>query len=377
MIEVDVRRRRGSFQLHAEFSTGNGRLTALFGRSGAGKTTLINLLAGLDRPDEGRIVVDGVTLYDSISRTNLPPEKRRLGYVFQDGRLFPHMSVRRNLMFGHNGAPDRQEIDSVVRMLELDPLLGRRPKTLSGGEKQRVAIGRALLSRPRLLLMDEPLASLDAGHKAEILEYIERLRDESGVPIVYVSHASEEVVRLADTLVLLSEGKVAAVGPLESLMSRLDLRPLTGRYEAGAVVSAVVDAEQRDAGLTQLSFPGGTLRVPKLDIGAGQELRLRLRARDVALALSPPSNVSILNVFPGVVQEIGEEDGPQVDVLVDIGCPIWARITQHARRQLDIKQGKPVYALIKAVSFDRRSLGYGASQRSDETTPQRSGMDRE
>ena len=368
MIEVDVRRRRGSFQLHAEFSTGNGRLTALFGRSGAGKTTLINLLAGLDRPDEGRIVVDGVTLYDSISRTNLPPEQRRLGYVFQDGRLFPHMSVRRNLMFGHNGAPDRQEIESVVRMLELDPLLGRRPKTLSGGEKQRVAIGRALLSRPRLLLMDEPLASLDAGHKAEILEYIERLRDESGVPIVYVSHASEEVVRLADTLVLLSEGKVAAVGPLESLMSRLDLRPLTGRYEAGAVVSAVVDAEQRDADLTQLSFAGGTLRVPKLDIGAGQELRLRLRARDVALALSPPSNLSILNVFPGVVQEIGEEDGPQVDVLVDIGCPIWARITQHARRQLDIKQGKPVYALIKAVSFDRRSLGYGAGHRDNGAT---------
>ncbi|MCG8543181.1 MAG: molybdenum ABC transporter ATP-binding protein [Alphaproteobacteria bacterium] len=377
MIEVDVRQRRGSFQLDAEFSTGDGRLTALFGRSGAGKTTLINLLAGLDRPDEGRIAVDGVTLFDSKSGTNLPPEQRRLGYVFQDGRLFPHMTVRRNLLFGHNGAPDRQEIHSVVRLLELNPLLQRRPKTLSGGEKQRVAIGRALLSRPRLLLMDEPLASLDAGHKAEILDYIERLRDESGVPIVYVSHASEEVVRLADTLVLLSEGKVAAVGPLESLMSRLDLRPLTGRYEAGAVVSAIVAEEQRDADLTMLSFAGGALRVPKLDIAPGQELRLRLRARDVALALSPPTDVSILNVFPGVVQEIGEEDGPQVDVLIDIGCPIWARITQHARRQLDIKQGKPVYALIKGVSFDRRSLGYGGPPRTDDAVPQRSGMDRD
>ena len=376
MMEVDVRRRRGNFRLDATFSTGDGRITALFGRSGAGKTTLINLLAGLDNPDEGRIVVDGVTLFDSKADVAIPPQQRRLGYVFQDGRLFPHMSVRRNLLFGHRGAPDEREIDTVVRLLELDPLLQRRPRTLSGGEKQRAAIGRALLSRPRLLLMDEPLASLDAGHKAEILDYIERLRDEAGVPIVYVSHASEEVVRLADTLVLLSDGEVAAVGPIESLMSRLDLRPLTGRYEAGAVISATVAEAQNAEDLTLLSFAGGQLRVPKLDIEPGQELRLRIRARDVSLALSAPTDISILNVFPGTVMEVGEEDGPQVDVLIDIGCPIWARITRHALRHLDIASGKRVYTLIKGVSFDRRSVGYVQATRSDDGVAHRSALDR-
>lgn len=363
MIEIDVTRQRGAFTLQARFEAASEGVIALFGRSGAGKTTLINLIAGLERPDAGRIVLDGRVLYDSEAGAIVPPERRRLGYVFQDGRLFPHLSVRRNLAYGRHGNPDGAAFDRIVDLLELRPLLGRKPGTLSGGEKQRVAIGRALLSQPDALLMDEPLASLDAGRKAEILDYIERLRAETHLPIVYVSHASDEIVRLADTLVLLSDGKVAAVGPIEDLMSRLNLRPLTGRYEAGAVIPATVAGVQDEVGLTKLDFPGGVLRVSGSDLPAGRQLRVRVRARDVSLSLSPPNDISILNVLPGTVQEIGDEPEPQVDVLIDIGCPIWARITRHARDRLGIEPGARVYALIKASAFDRRNLGYSGGPR--------------
>ncbi|MDH3702848.1 MAG: molybdenum ABC transporter ATP-binding protein [Alphaproteobacteria bacterium] len=377
MIEVDVRRRHGAFTLDAQFAanamdTGDrGGVTVLFGRSGAGKTSLVNLLAGLDRPDSGRIVIGGAVLFDSETGVDLPPEQRRLGYVFQDGRLFPHLSVLRNLTYGMKrtagGGP--VTLETAIDLLDLGALLDRRPATLSGGEKQRVAIGRALLANPRLLLMDEPLASLDAARKNEILPFIEQLRDETGIPIVYVSHALDEVIRLADTLVLLSDGKVVAVGGVEDLMSRLDLRPLTGRYEAGAVIAATVRSHDEAGGLTLLDFAGGTMRVPYTDLPLGKEFRVRVRARDVSLALTEPTDISILNVFPGTVREIGGEPGPQVDVLIDIGCPLWARITRHALDKLAIAPGKPVHALVKAVAFDRHSLGHGAGRfrPSDET----------
>ncbi len=369
MIEVDVRRRHGAFTLDAQFTTDtgdHGGVTVLFGRSGAGKTSLVNLLAGLDRPDAGRIVIGGAVLFDSETGVDLPPEHRRLGYVFQDGRLFPHLSVLRNLTYGMkrhgNDGDGPVPLETAIDLLDLGALLDRRPATLSGGEKQRVAIGRALLAYPRLLLMDEPLASLDAARKNEILPFIEQLRDETGIPIVYVSHALDEVIRLADTLVLLSDGKVAAVGGVEDLMSRLDLRPLTGRYEAGAVIAATVRSHEEADGLTVLEFAGGTMRVPYTDLPLGKKLRVRVRARDVSLALAEPRDISILNVFPGTVREIGGEPGPQVDVLIDIGCPLWARITRHALDKLSIKPGKPVHALVKAVAFDRHSLGHGAER---------------
>lgn len=363
MIEVDVQFRRETFSLNAAFSADSEGVIAIFGRSGSGKTTLINLLAGLERPNGGRISVDGAVLFDSDAGIDMPPEQRRLGYVFQDGRLFPHMTVHRNLVYGRRGALSDAEFETIVKLLDLAPLLDRRPGTLSGGEKQRVAIGRALLAQPQLLLMDEPLASLDAGRKAEILTYIERLREEVRLPIVYVSHSSDEIVRLADTLVLLSDGAVAAVGPLEDLMSRLDLRPLTGRYEAGAVIPTIVARTQPETQLTELKFPGGTFLVPATDLPTGHELRVRVRARDVALALAPPDGISTLNILRGTVTEIGDGSGPLVDVLVDIGCPIWARISRHALASLKIDVGNEIYALIKAVSFDRRSLGYGAADR--------------
>lgn len=372
MIEVDVVRRRGNFRLQVAFKSPPGGITALFGRSGAGKTTLINMLAGLERPDEGHIAVENAVLFDSGAGIDVPPEKRRLGYVFQEGRLFPHMSVRRNLAYGMKRDRKAADFDQVVKLLDIGRLLDRGPGDLSGGEKQRVAIGRALLASPRLLLMDEPLAALDMPRKAEILPFIERLRDELSIPIVYVSHAMEEIVRLADTLVIMSDGEVAAVGTVEELMSRLDLRPLTGRYEAGAVLTVTVEEHHTAQAVTRLSCDGLTLLVPWFDVPVGHELRIRIRARDVSLALTAPSDISILNVFPGRVVEISDRKDGQIDVIVDVGTRLWARITRIAQERLALEPGKQVHALVKAVAIDRQSLGRrktGTNFREDGAAP--------
>ncbi|HXQ50954.1 MAG TPA: molybdenum ABC transporter ATP-binding protein [Stellaceae bacterium] len=359
MIEVAVEKRLGSFVLDAKFRSEETGIIALYGRSGAGKTSLVNALAGLLQPDRGRIVVDGEVLFDSAKAINLPTERRRLGYVFQDGLLFPHYSVRGNLLYGHRDGG--VGFDAVVALLGLEPLLERRPGALSGGEKQRVALGRALLAGPRLLLMDEPLAALDASRKAEILPFIERLRDELHIPIVYVTHAMEEIVRLADMLVLMSEGRVAAVGTVEDLTSRLDLRPLTGRFEGGAVIRTEVAGQDAEYGLTRLAFPGGRLNVAQLDLPLGAKVRVRVRARDVVLALEPPVSLSIRNSFPARVVEIAPAYGPAVDLRLDVGAPgqpvmLWARITQRALKELGLAVGSQVHALVKTVALDRSSF---------------------
>jgi molybdate transport system ATP-binding protein len=364
VIEVDVEKRVGAFQLAASFSAPDIGITALFGRSGAGKTMLVNTLAGLMRPDRGRIVLHGDVLFSTEHHIDLPPERRHLGYVFQEGRLFPHYSVRGNLTYGMPRGSGRPAIgfDAVVALLGLDKLLDRRPGHLSGGEKQRVAIGRALLAQPRLLLMDEPLASLDAPRKAEIMPFVERLRDQLRIPIIYVTHAMEEIVRLADTLVLLSEGRVAAVGTVEDLTSRLDLRPLTGRYEAGAVIRATVAGHDATYGLSELAFPGGRLRVAHVALPLGTPVRARIRARDVALATTRPIGISIRNIFAGRIVEIANDRGSLVDVRLDIGTPdhpvpLWSRITVRAARELDLAVGREVHALLKTVALDRSSYG--------------------
>jgi molybdate transport system ATP-binding protein len=246
----------------------------------------------------------------------------------------------------------------VVALLGIEPLLARRPHDLSGGEKQRVALGRALLANPRLMLMDEPLASLDQPRKDEILPFIERLRDELAIPIVYVSHAMDEIVRLADTLVLVSDGTAVAVGPVGELTSRLDLRPLTGRYEAGAVLEARVREHDKVFGLSRLAFSGGQLTVPHVALPLGTPLRVRIRARDVALALSPPRDTSILNIVEARVEDMARDEGPMVDVLLDAGgATLWARITARSSEALKLAPGARVYALVKAVALDRHSLG--------------------
>jgi molybdate transport system ATP-binding protein len=358
-LAIDIRHRLGTFAIDARFEAGSG-LIALFGRSGAGKTSIINIIAGLIRPEQAKVSVDGVVLVDTARGVFVPRHRRRIGYVFQEGRLFPHLTVRQNLLYGRWFAPqaDRHgDLDRVVDLLGLGGLLDRRPGRLSGGEKQRVAIGRALLADPRLLLMDEPLASLDEGRKAEILPYIERLRDQSRVPIVYVSHSVAEVARLASTVVLLSEGKVAAVGPTSVIMQRLDLFPLTGRAEAGAVVEATVERHDEAFGLTELRSQAGLWKLSRLDAPVGTRLRLRVRARDVMLAKSAPVDLSALNVLPGIVADIAGDGGPIVDIRLDCsGEALLARLTRYSVARLGLAPGAPVFALVKSVALDRRSL---------------------
>ena len=367
MLEVDLHKRLGDFSLDVAFEMEDRGITALFGRSGAGKTTLVNMMAGLLKPDSGRLHIGGQTMFDSTERVNVKPERRRVGYVFQEGRLFPHLSVKANLYYGRRFAPKGERyVDAaqIIDLLGLAGFLARRPATLSGGEKQRVAIGRALLSEPRLLLMDEPLAALDAARKSEIMGHIERLRDVLGVPIIYVSHALEEVTRLADHMVLLADGAVVATGSAVDIMSRPDLSPHTGRPEAGALIETKV-AGHDEFGLTELAFPGGVLRVSGLDLAIGTQVRARIRARDVVIATARPSDLSILNVFAGRVAEMHPSGAAAMDLQLNIGVKLWARITARSAHDLGLAPGREVYALVKSVAIDRHSLGLAQPPKRD------------
>jgi molybdate transport system ATP-binding protein len=361
MLEVDIEHRLGAFELDIHFCSGRG-LTALFGRSGAGKTSVVNAIAGLVRPDRGRIVVDGVVLLDTERGIRAPAHRRRVGYVFQESRLFPHLTVRQNLLFGRwfaRGFAPAAPLDDVVDLLGIGTLLDRRPGRLSGGEKQRIAIGRALLAGPRLLLMDEPLASLDARRKDEILPYIERLRDQASVPIVYVSHAVAEVTRLASTIVLISDGRVRAVGPLQEVMGRAELYPMTGRFEAGAVLAVRVAAHDARWGLTELAGAFGKLTVPRLPAPVGAALRVRIRARDVIIAATPPTGISALNVLAGRVEAVVPIEEAALEVQLRLGDErLLARVTRRSGATLGLVPGREVFALIKTVAIDRRSLGH-------------------
>jgi molybdate transport system ATP-binding protein len=357
-VEVAARTKLGDFALDAAFAS-EGRTTALFGRSGSGKTSLVNVIAGLLRPAEGRVAVDGTVLFDSEAGINVPAHRRRIGYVFQEARLFPHLTVRNNLLYGRWFAPEESRhasLDDVVELLGLEDLLERGTAQLSGGEKQRVAIGRALLCSPRLLLMDEPLASLDDTRKGEVMPFLERLRDHARVPIVYVSHSVPEVVRLATTLVLMSEGRVAASGPTADVMGRIDLFPVTGPVEAGAVIHGTVEAHDTTADLTLVTSRAGLLRVPGLDLAPGTQIRMRVRARDVMIAIKAPEGLSALNVLPGRVVEVGPLQGPVVDIALDCGGErLLAELTRHSVEALQLRPGREVFALIKSVTFDQVS----------------------
>lgn len=357
-LEVTAKTKLGDFALDAAFAS-EGRTTALFGRSGSGKTSLINIIAGLLRPAEGRVAVDGAVLLDSEAGINVPAHRRRIGYVFQEGRLFPHLTVRSNLLYGRWFAPEESRhvsLDEVVELLGLEDLLERGTAQLSGGEKQRVAIGRALLCSPRLLLMDEPLASLDDARKGEVMPFLERLRDHARVPIVYVSHSVPEVVRLATTLVLMSEGRVVASGPTAKVLGRIELFPITGPVEAGAVIDGTVETHDAATDLTHVISRAGLLRVPGLDLVRGTHIRMRVRARDVMIAVKAPEGLSALNVLPGRVVEVGPLQGPVVDIALDCGGErLLAELTRYSVEALQLTPGREVFALIKSVTFDEVS----------------------
>lgn len=358
MLEVAIRQSFGAFTLDLAFRAGAG-VTALFGPSGSGKTTVINAVAGLSAPTAGRIVADGAVLYDSARGLNLPARLRRVGYVFQEPRLFPHLSVRQNLDYGARFAPTDAtgpEFGRVVEMLGIGALLTRRPGALSGGEKARVSIGRALLSKPRLLLLDEPLAALDPARRDEIVPFLERLRD-AGLPVLYVSHSVAEVARLASTIVLLEKGQLRAVGPAADLLANPTLAPLFGGAEAGTVLPARV-AEQAADGLFRLDTPAGAVWVSEAPGGPGTAVRLRVHASDVILSRERPEGLSALNILPGVVAQIEPEAGGRAYVQLRLGEGVLlARLTQRSVSALGLAPGVTCHAILKSVAVSRDDLG--------------------
>ena len=345
------------FTLEVNFTAPPG-LTALFGKSGSGKTSVINAVAGLLHPDQGRITADNTTLLDTRAAITLPPHRRRLGYVFQDAHLFPHLTVRQNLAYGRWFAPKTNGpgFDDIITLLGLNALLNRRPTALSGGEKSRVAIGRALLSNPALLLMDEPFAALDETRKAELLPYIETLRDQTQIPILYVSHALAEVARLATTIVVLDQGRTLRAGPAADLLADPDLAASLGIRAAGAVLTATVTAQNSD-GLTQLHTHGGPIWLPKIAAAPGTKLRIRIAAQDVILARQRPEGLSALNILQATITEIRlSEDG----ALIQIGLGpehLLARITRRSAEALALCPGQTVFAIVKSVAAAQTDVG--------------------
>ena len=359
-LHLDVRLGFPGFALAVQETLCLSGVTALFGPSGSGKTSLLRIIAGLETGAAGRIAFGQEEWLNTEKRVVAPPYQRAVGYVFQDARLFGHRSVAGNLAFAakRSRAPVALQ-DEVTAALDLGPLLHRRPSGLSGGERQRVALGRALLTQPRLLLLDEPLAALDQRRKADILPYLQTISRRFALPTIYVSHAIDEVALLADQMAVMDEGRIIAKGPTAQMMERLDLQPLTGKFEAGVLLEARVVAHDHQYFLTRMDLNGQTLTMPMLDhLTVGDLVRVRIRARDVALATQKPEGLSIRNVLSGHIAEIAEEAGSAfAEVLVDAGgARLRARITRQAAVELKLAQGKPVFALIKSVSFDRRGL---------------------
>ena len=379
-LAIDIRLSRNDFSLRFDAALQLEGITAVFGPSGAGKTTLLRVVAGLEKGAVGRVALGGDLWQDTDRRVMVPAHARHLGYVFQDGRLFPHLSVEGNLLFaaersrrqsrsGHAGqggrggrgrevgvrAASERSISSVVQALDLKDLLGRKPDTLSGGEIQRVAMGRALLTAPRVMLLDEPLSALDVRRKAEIIPYVERLAGDFGVPVLYVTHNVDEVARLASSMVLLADGRMAAMGGVAEILERVELWPITGRLEAGSLLEAIAGVT-RD-GMTSLDMGGETLRVPALGVGAGTPVHLRVQAREVAIARERPERLSIRNVLPAKLVSIEFTESPFVELLLDVhGQHLRSRVTREAVVDLGLREGQAVFALIKSVVFEGRLL---------------------
>lgn len=361
-IDVALALHRPGFALHVQATLPAQGITALFGPSGCGKTTLLRALAGLERA-EGRVAIAGTVWQDDTTRTFVPPHQRSIGYVIQEAALFPHLNVRANLAYGLRriAASARHiPLQQAVNLLGIGRLLERMPAGLSGGERQRVAIARALVTSPRLLLMDEPLAALDAARKAEILPYLERLHAELGMPIVYVTHALDEVARLADHLVLMAEGRVLAQGALYDLMARADL-PIGGAEDAGAVLPAVVADHDEPYQLSRLALAHGTsLWIGQVVQPVGTAVRVRVLARDVSVVRQPPAQTSILNVLPVTLRHLRHDDGTATLALVlghgqpdDAAPPLLARITRRSADALALQPGDRLYAQVKGAALMR------------------------
>lgn len=360
-IDFECALDRGDFKLDAAFSARNGVL-ALFGPSGSGKSTILSLIAGIERPDRGRIAIAADVVVDTSTRVFVPPHRRGTGLVFQDGQLFPHMSVRQNLAYasGHrSGRAPALSFDDTVALLDIAHLMDRKPATLSGGERQRVAIGRALLSAPRILLFDEPLASLDSARKSEILPFIERLRDEVKTPIVYVSHALDEVARLATTVVRLDKGRVRAIGPTAEILGQSDLAGEQDRFDIASILHGTITEKRADYGVTILAHPAGEIVVPAdtaKPIGAAEAVLVR--ATNVMLARAPsateaPAALSARTRLHGRISRIDALGGPFAAIRIELpgGDRLTASATRLAVASLGLAEGQEVLAWVKVASF--------------------------
>ena len=370
-IDAAFRGCLGAFSLDVAFNIRMRGITAFFGPSGCGKTTILRCIAGLQHLD-GHLYVDGETWQDNASRLFKRPHTRAVGYVFQEASLFPHLSVRDNLLYGAKRATHadgrRHSFDDVVELLRIGALLERAPAKLSGGERSRVAIGRALLSQPRLLLMDEPLTGLDQHTKEEILPYLATLQRELHLPILYVSHEIDEVARLADRMLVLSAGKLVASGATAEVLEHLELDNSVDRFEAGVVITARVVRHEDEFELTHLEHGGQPIVIPAIDVPIGTDVRLRIRAREVAIATQRPTGISIRNVLAGSIAEIVEEPNTAyAEAWIDIGtAKVRSRLTRAAVRELGLQPGLPVFALVKSVSFDGRPVQVAAPNASFE-----------
>lgn len=351
---IQARFRKGwqDFTLDVDLQLPGQGITALFGHSGSGKTTLLRCFAGLGSRPQGRCVVNGEVWQDDLQF--LPTHRRAIGYVFQDANLFPHLSVLKNLLYGQRRSRSAPSIalDQAINLLGIEPLLHRKPAELSGGEKQRVGIARALAVSPQLLLMDEPLAALDLARKREILPYLETLHRELQIPILYVTHSPDEVARLADHLVVMSAGRALAQGPLTELLSRLDL-PIRLGEEAGVVLEGEVCERDSRWSLARLAFAGGSLWARDLGFAVGHPVRLRVLARDVSLAHQPPTGVSIQNHLPGVVDALQADEHPGLTLVrVRVGASaLLARLTSRAAHELGIHPDQPIWLQVKSVAL--------------------------
>jgi molybdate transport system ATP-binding protein len=357
-LSVRIKHHCPNCSLDAAFEAPMG-VTGLIGPSGSGKSTIINAIAGLLRPDESRIVLGKGALSDTTSGAWRPPRDRAVGYVFQDHRQFPHMNVAKNLDYGRwaRGRPrDAARHDQVVELLGLGGLLDRRTAALSGGEKARVGIARALLSGPRLLLMDEPLAALDGDRKGEILPYLERIRDEAEIPIVYVSHALDEVIRLATTLVLMRDGKVIQSGPAEDILCNPASATTLGSAAIGALLPARLTGKSAD-GLSELSVSGGKLWVPQIEATTERLLRIRVPANDVLLSRERPTGLSALNILPATVARITEGLGPDKLVQLRVGNDfVLAQVTNRSANALELSEGATCFAILKSVAVSQNDI---------------------
>jgi molybdate transport system ATP-binding protein len=359
MLGVAVKKRRGTFSLEAAFELPTPGVAALFGRSGSGKSTLVNIIAGLLGADTGKVTLGAEVLLDTENRVAVAPERRRIGYVFQDARLFPHMNVASNLRYGEKRAAGHRfvDLDTVAGLLDLGSLMERRTHQLSGGEKQRVAIGRALLSQPRLLLLDEPLASLDAARREEVLPYLEILRDQLAIPIVYVSHDFEEVLRLATHIVLMHDGMAIAQGEVGEMSVHPDLRAIIGNDAVGSIVEGTAQGIDPASGLMRINVGRGELKVQAPDMPAGARVRVQLLARDIIVATREPQYLSVRNILGGTIATVSDDDLDSKLIAIDIGgASIMARVTAAAARELGLAAGLKVWALVKTVSLRGHSF---------------------